>query len=173
MIPLGRFGPPAPPGKHHQLRVIDESGEDYLYPEEYLVPVQLPQACAQRPVPPLKCDGLSACVHHRSKWTLSLCPHRQHGFQLHPCPDGHRRTSSDAYSLSLWFSLSWVRRETHILGGPVSGGYVKGTFTPKLSNMFGTHGKGHAAFATWPLFMPATTYSPTHFRVQYNRPCGA
>jgi hypothetical protein len=34
-------------------------------------------------------------------------------------------------------------------------------------------GKGHAAFATWPLLMPATTYSPTHFRVQYNRPCGA
>ena len=25
----------------------------------------------------------------------------------------------------------------------------------------------------WPLFMSATTYSPTHFRVQYNRPCGA
>jgi hypothetical protein len=35
------------------------------------------------------------------------------------------------------------------------------------------NGKGHAAFATWPLFKPATTYSPTHFRVQYNRPCGA
>ena len=34
-------------------------------------------------------------------------------------------------------------------------------------------GKGHRAFATWPLFMPATTYSPTHFRVQYNRPSGA
>ena len=30
--------------KHRQLRVIDESGEDYLYPEEYFVPVQLPQA---------------------------------------------------------------------------------------------------------------------------------
>jgi hypothetical protein len=29
---------------HHQLRVIDESGEDYLYPKEYLVPVQLPAA---------------------------------------------------------------------------------------------------------------------------------
>ena len=29
--------------KHHQLRVIDEAGEDYLYPEEYFVPVQLPQ----------------------------------------------------------------------------------------------------------------------------------
>jgi hypothetical protein len=27
-----------------QIRVIDESGEDYLYPEEYFVPVQLPQA---------------------------------------------------------------------------------------------------------------------------------
>ena len=30
--------------KHHQVRVIDESGEDYLYPEEYFVPVELFQA---------------------------------------------------------------------------------------------------------------------------------
>jgi hypothetical protein len=30
--------------KHRQLRVVDESGEDYLYPEEYFVPVPLPQA---------------------------------------------------------------------------------------------------------------------------------
>jgi hypothetical protein len=30
--------------RHRQLRVIDESGEAYLYPEEYFVPVQLPQA---------------------------------------------------------------------------------------------------------------------------------
>ena len=29
---------------HHQLRVIDESGEDYLYPESYLEPIALPQA---------------------------------------------------------------------------------------------------------------------------------
>ena len=28
----------------HQIRVVDESGEDYLYPAEYFVPVQLPQA---------------------------------------------------------------------------------------------------------------------------------
>lgn len=28
--------------KHNQLRVIDESGEDYLYPEEYFIPVTLP-----------------------------------------------------------------------------------------------------------------------------------
>jgi hypothetical protein len=27
-----------------QVRVIDEFGEDYLYPEDYFVPVQLPQA---------------------------------------------------------------------------------------------------------------------------------
>ena len=27
-----------------QVRVIDESGEDYLYPADYFVPVQLPQA---------------------------------------------------------------------------------------------------------------------------------
>lgn len=32
-----------------QTRVIDESGEDYLYPEEYFIPVQLPQA-AERAV---------------------------------------------------------------------------------------------------------------------------
>jgi hypothetical protein len=30
--------------KHQQIRVIDESGEDYLYPEENFVPVRLPQA---------------------------------------------------------------------------------------------------------------------------------
>jgi hypothetical protein len=30
--------------KHNQIRVIDESGEDYLYPEEFFVPVRLPQA---------------------------------------------------------------------------------------------------------------------------------
>ncbi len=27
-----------------QIRVIDESGEDYLYPEEFFVPVELPQS---------------------------------------------------------------------------------------------------------------------------------
>jgi len=35
--------------KHGQLRVIDESGEDYLYPEEYFIPIKLPQA-AERAV---------------------------------------------------------------------------------------------------------------------------
>ena len=30
--------------KRHKIRVIDESGEDYLYPEQYFVPVQLPQS---------------------------------------------------------------------------------------------------------------------------------
>ncbi len=33
--------------KHHQVRIIDESGESYLYPEEYFVPVKLPQAVEQ------------------------------------------------------------------------------------------------------------------------------
>ncbi|MEK6742824.1 MAG: hypothetical protein AABZ15_04410 [Nitrospirota bacterium] len=28
--------------KHCQVRVIDESGEDYLYPEKYFAPVRLP-----------------------------------------------------------------------------------------------------------------------------------
>ena len=30
--------------KHRQVRVVDESGEDYLHPEEYFVPIKLPQA---------------------------------------------------------------------------------------------------------------------------------
>ena len=30
--------------KLHQIRVIDESGEDYLYPEEFFVAVHLPQS---------------------------------------------------------------------------------------------------------------------------------
>jgi len=28
--------------RHHQIRVIDESGEDYLYPETFFAPVRLP-----------------------------------------------------------------------------------------------------------------------------------
>ena len=30
--------------RHKMLRVIDESGEDYLYPEDYFVPITLPKA---------------------------------------------------------------------------------------------------------------------------------
>jgi hypothetical protein len=30
--------------KLDQIRVIDESGEDYLYPQEYFVPVYLPES---------------------------------------------------------------------------------------------------------------------------------
>ncbi len=29
------------------LRVVDESGEDYLYPAEYFVPIELPEAVAK------------------------------------------------------------------------------------------------------------------------------
>lgn len=34
--------------KHHQERVIDESGEDYLYPEKYFAPVRLPAETKER-----------------------------------------------------------------------------------------------------------------------------
>jgi len=30
--------------KHGQLRVVGESGEDYLYPREFFIPVELPQS---------------------------------------------------------------------------------------------------------------------------------
>ena len=33
--------------KNNQIRVIDESGEDYLYPEDYFVSVTLPHATEQ------------------------------------------------------------------------------------------------------------------------------
>ena len=34
--------------KHNQIRVIDESGEDYLYPEKYFAPVRLPSITKDR-----------------------------------------------------------------------------------------------------------------------------
>ncbi len=34
--------------KHHQLRVIDESGEDYLFPEDYFAPVRLPSVTKEK-----------------------------------------------------------------------------------------------------------------------------
>jgi hypothetical protein len=30
--------------RHGQVRVIDESGEDYLYPKSFFLPITLPQA---------------------------------------------------------------------------------------------------------------------------------
>ncbi len=36
--------PDADAVKHQMIRVIDESGEDYLYPRNYFVPIQLPKA---------------------------------------------------------------------------------------------------------------------------------
>lgn len=38
--------PDADAARHRFVRVIDESGDDYLYPEEYFVPIELPQAAA-------------------------------------------------------------------------------------------------------------------------------
>ncbi len=34
--------------KHGMIRVIDESGEDYLFPNEYFVAVRLPEAVEKR-----------------------------------------------------------------------------------------------------------------------------
>jgi hypothetical protein len=34
--------------KHDQLRVVDESGEDYLYPKEFVVCIELPRAVRQQ-----------------------------------------------------------------------------------------------------------------------------
>lgn len=39
-----RVVPDEPAAAEGHIRVIDESGEDYLYPQEYFVPIELPQA---------------------------------------------------------------------------------------------------------------------------------
>lgn len=36
--------PDARAAEHRLIRMIDESGEDYLYPADYFVPIELPQA---------------------------------------------------------------------------------------------------------------------------------
>jgi hypothetical protein len=33
--------------KHGQLRIVDESGEDYLYPKHYFVSIELPAAAEE------------------------------------------------------------------------------------------------------------------------------
>lgn len=38
-----RIIPDATAAEHDLLRVIDESGEDYLYPQLYFIPIELPQ----------------------------------------------------------------------------------------------------------------------------------
>jgi hypothetical protein len=34
--------------QHNQLRVIDESGEDYLFPKDYFAPVRLPSETKEK-----------------------------------------------------------------------------------------------------------------------------
>ncbi len=33
--------------EHNQIRIIDESGEDYLYPATYFVPIALPKSVGE------------------------------------------------------------------------------------------------------------------------------
>jgi hypothetical protein len=34
--------------RHNQLRIVDESGEDYLYPAEFFAPIRLPMQTRNR-----------------------------------------------------------------------------------------------------------------------------
>jgi hypothetical protein len=36
--------PDAQAAEHRLVRVVDESGEDYVYPADYFVPIELPRA---------------------------------------------------------------------------------------------------------------------------------
>ena len=44
---LYRVLPDADAAQHGQIRVVDESGEDYLYPQDYFVQVDLPERVEQ------------------------------------------------------------------------------------------------------------------------------
>jgi len=37
---------------HRQIRIIDESGEDYLYPEDFFVRIDLPQSLEKQLLEP-------------------------------------------------------------------------------------------------------------------------
>ncbi|GJQ33956.1 MAG: hypothetical protein HBSAPP04_27950 [Ignavibacteriaceae bacterium] len=43
--------PDAKAEEHHYIRVIDESGEDYLYSEDYFIPIELPRALKKALLP--------------------------------------------------------------------------------------------------------------------------
>ena len=38
-----RIIPDAHSAEHQLVQVVDESGEDYLYPADYFIPIELPQ----------------------------------------------------------------------------------------------------------------------------------
>ncbi len=42
-----RIVPDEKAAKHNMVRVVDESGEDYLYPERFFVAIELPQAAEE------------------------------------------------------------------------------------------------------------------------------
>jgi predicted transcriptional regulator len=44
--------------KHHFIRLIDESGQDYLYPENYFAPVELPEEIRQALMSGLASQGV-------------------------------------------------------------------------------------------------------------------
>jgi hypothetical protein len=58
--------PDADAAKHGQIRVIDESGEDYLYPSECFVDANLPEGCLTN-----RCSH-QGCLTNR-------CSHQPHG----------------------------------------------------------------------------------------------
>jgi len=43
---LYRVVPDAGASAHAMVRVVDESGEDYLYPQDWFIPIDLPEAAA-------------------------------------------------------------------------------------------------------------------------------
>src|SRR5439155_26414716 len=117
-------------------------------------------------------------VHLRSKWARSICVSTKNKDVLlsHLCPDGYQRTLTIGRNLTvtkrekatLASHLAFRRRERAALWR--AGAFCR---NPERSEGISKRKKADHISMIGLYFMPATTYSPTHFRVQYNRPCGA
>src|SRR5687768_12372246 len=44
-------------GAHHYIKVIDETGDNYLYPEDYFMPVELPPSVIEALLPVAWCNS--------------------------------------------------------------------------------------------------------------------
>ncbi len=82
--------PDNPAAKRHQVRVIDESGENYLYPEDYFVPIKLPPGSRKGRVGEQLMCGADALVRQGL----------DRGIRGHECPR-HTRSAEQHERLQL------------------------------------------------------------------------
>src|SRR5438876_7149615 len=115
---------------------------------------------AARPLPPFSSVG---ATYYSPAWSVpGTLPHRDHA------PIGRNLTVTKREKATLASHLAFRRRERAALWR--AGAFCR---NPERSEGISKRKKADHISMIGLYFMPATTYSPTHFRAQYNRPCGA